>query len=98
MTVVEQIINGDLDGELDSIKEALRQRRKLKSSQKTAMAMITINVGDIVVLKNLTPKYVNGERAKVVKKNRTKFQVKLDKPVGRFGTLVTVPASCLDRV
>jgi len=98
MTIIEQIINGDLDADLDGISDALRERKKLKKSKTSALNMATIAVGDIVVLRNLKPKYVNGLRAKVVGKKRTKLEVELERPVGRFSGIVTVPVSCLDKV
>ena len=99
MTIVEQIINGDHDAELQSIVEAVRERKKLNRSKNTAIAMVSMKVGDIVVLKNLSPKYVNGLKAKIVEKKRTKFAVTLvDGSVGRFSGRVTVPASCMEKV
>lgn len=98
--LVSDIISGKHDAELDEISNAISQRKKLTRSQNTAMAMATIKIGDIVVLKNLSPKYVNGLKAEVKGKKRTKLSVQLvDGPVGRFsGGPVNVPASCVDLV
>jgi hypothetical protein len=99
MGLVADIINGNHDSELSEITDAVNHRKKLKRSQTTAIAMATIVVGDIVILKGLTPKYVNGLKAKVVGKKQTKLNVTLvDGPVGRFGGSCTVPASCVDKV
>jgi len=97
--LVADIISGKHDAELDEIINAVSQRKKLTRSQNVAMAMATIKIGDIVVLKNLSPKYVNGLKAEVKGKKRTKLSVELvDGPVGRFGGIVTVPASNVDIV
>lgn len=99
MGLLEDIISGKHDSELDELSEVIRQRKKLTRSQNTALAMATIKVGDIVVLKNLSPKYVNGLKAEVIEKKRTKCAVKLvDGAVGRFSGRVTVPASCMEKV
>jgi ribosomal protein L21E len=100
MSLLADIIDGKHDGELSEITEAIRQRKKLNSSKNTAKAMATIKVGDVVVLRNLSPKYINGCTGKVMSKKRTKFAVRLDdgQYTGRFGLNVNVPATCIDKV
>lgn len=98
MNLAEEIINGNHDADLDQIVEAIRQRRKLNRSKDTALTMATVNVGDVVVLKGLTPKYLNGNQGKVVGKRRTKIEVQMDQAIGRYGRMVTVPATCIDKV
>jgi hypothetical protein len=97
---IGDIIGGIHDHQLDEILDACYQRKKLTRDQNTAMAMATIKVGDVVVLKNLRPKYINGLKGKVVEKKRTKISVELHtgQDTGRFGRRVTCPASCLEKV
>jgi hypothetical protein len=97
MNLIEDIINGNYDDQLEAISDAVHSRKKIARSKKKAVAMATIKVGDKVTLKNLNPKYVNGSVGKIIEKRRTKLVVILDKPVGRFGAgPVTVPADCLE--
>jgi len=99
MTIVTDIISGVHDSELDSIREAVNQRRKLTKSAHAAVTMTTISIGDKIVLKEISPKYMIGETATVTGKRRTKLEVKLDSPVGRFGGgTIVVPASCVEKV
>lgn len=100
MTIAQRIINGELDKELAQISEAIRQRKISTRYQATALAMVEMKVGDVVVLKNLNPKYINGLRGKILEKKRTKISVLLDEgqDTGRFGRRVTCPASCLEKV
>jgi preprotein translocase subunit YajC len=97
---IGDIISGVHDHQLEEMSEAIRQRKKLKRTQNTAMAMVTMKVGDVVILKGLNPKYINGLRGKVVDLKRTKISVMLDEGqyTGRFGRRVVCPANCLDRV
>ena len=100
MTIVERIMNGEFDNELKDISFWIGQRNKALRLKTTAKAMVEIKVGDIVVLRNLKPQYVNGLTAKVTGKMRTKLTVEIEdgQYTGRFGRKVTVPASCLDKV
>jgi hypothetical protein len=99
MTIVTDIISGVHDSELDSIREAVHERRKLTQNETAAKNLIEIIVGDKIVLKDISPKYMIGAIATVTGKRRTKLEVKLDSPVGRFGeSTVVVPASCVEKV
>jgi hypothetical protein len=99
MTIVTDILSGVHDSELDSIRESVNQRQKLTQAAQAAVTMTSISVGDKVVFKDIRPKYMIGEIATVIGKRRTKLEVKLDSPVGRFGeSTVVVPASCVEKV
>ena len=99
MTIVTDIISGVHDSELDSIREAVKQRHKLKQNETAAKNFIEISVGDKIVFKDIRPKYMIGKIATVTAKRRTKLEVKLDRPVGRYGeSTVVVPASCVEKV
>jgi hypothetical protein len=77
----------------------VNQRYKLKQNETAAKNLIEISVGDKIVFKDIRPKYMIGETATVIGKRRTKLEVKLDSPVGRFGeSTVVVPASCVEKV
>lgn len=95
------------DATTDQLRELNEQIvAKIKTDRKVeaAVNMGAINVGDTVVLKNLSPKYINGVHVKVVGKKQTKLEVKLLDPVfapsrvrDRFGTRTfTVPAGCVE--
>ena len=99
MTIVSDIISGVYDSELESIREAVHSRGNLLQNETAAKNLIEISVGDKVVFKDIRPKYMIGEIATVIGKRRTKLEVKLDSPVGRFGeSTVIVPASCVEKV
>jgi hypothetical protein len=99
MTIVTDILSGVHDSELDSIRESVNQRQKLTQAAQAAVTMTSISVGDKIVFKDIRPKYMIGETATVIGKRRTKLEVKLDSPVGRFGeSTVVVPASCVEKV
>lgn len=96
--MIEAILSGKHDDELEAIDEAVHQRRKMIRGANKAVAFATLQIDDKVRLKGLRPKYVNGMTAKVVDKKRTKLVVILDKPTGRFMGRVTVPADCLEKI
>ncbi len=97
--MIKDILQGKYDDQLQDILDAVTERQKLKRNVNNAVAMSTINIGDKVRLKELRPKYINGEKAKVVKKYRTKFGIRLDKgTVGKFSGVIKCPASCLEKI
>ena len=102
VSVAERIINGDLDDEFDEISKAMSSRRKIIRQMTTAKNMMNIKVSDVVVLKGLTPKELNGRKGKVVDKNRSTIQVRFNdgRSTRKFGptSLVTVPAVCVEKV
>ena len=99
MTIASDIISGVYDSELDSIQHAVPERRELAQAEMAANNLIEISIGDKIVFKDIRPKYMIGEIATVTGKRRTKLEVKLDSPVGRFGeSTVVVPASCVEKV
>lgn len=100
MTIIQQIMNGDFDNNLTDMVEAIQERRKLTRFQNNFIAMVDIKIGDTVVLKGLKPSYVNGLKAKVIGKKRTKLSIEIisGQDTGRFGRFVTVPADCLEKV
>jgi hypothetical protein len=102
MTSTDKIINGDFDSQLDDMQDAMNDRRKIVRQMTTAKNMMNIKVSDIVVLKGLTPKELNGRKGKVTAKKRSTISVKFTdgKTTSRFreGATVRVPAVCVERV
>lgn len=99
MSIVKDILAGFHDDELDAIRTALSERRKMVRKADAIVNMSEISVGDTVRLKDIRPKDANGELGKVTSKRRTKLVVELLRPVGRFGVgPVIVPASCVELV
>jgi len=98
MISTTDILNGTYDSALDQIAAACHERRKLLRNAKAAVTMATVQVGTMVRLKGLRPKYINGVRAKVVGKRRTKLSVCLDESRQRYlrGMTIIVPSSCVE--
>jgi len=98
MSIAKDIILGKHDAEITQIINAVRERQKLIRSANTAVNISEIEIGSKVKLKNISPKYMNGERATIIGKKRTKFTAKLDVPTDRFPGIFTISASCVDPV
>ena len=94
--IINSLLSGELDSELDEIQLAIKERRKLIRATKAAGSMLSLKVGDRVTLHGLSPKRINGMEGKVVSKQRTRVTVMMDSGTG-YGT-ITVPAQCLDKV
>jgi len=103
--LVDDISNGDLDSQLDSIFKAVEERRRVIRSTTTISDFM---VGDRVVInERCGTKYLVGELATVVGIRRTKLTLQFDTPKGRFvrknadGTIyssdVVVPIEIVDR-
>jgi hypothetical protein len=98
MSIAKDIILGKHDTEISQIMEAVRERQKLVRSTENAIALSEIDIGSKVKLKNIRPKYMNGEVATILGKKRTKFSAKLDVPTERFPGIFTISASCVELV
>lgn len=96
---LSDIITGKCDGQLDQIIRSVNARREMLKTAEIAMNMTEIKAGDTVRLKGLKPRYMNGQLATVVEKNRTRLVIRLNNNNGRFGSApVTVPANCVEIV
>ena len=86
------IITGELDADLDNIKTAIATRRDM-----LALAFKGgLNIGDKVTFaNNCRPVYMRGLKATIIKINRERVVVDLDRPAGRFHRNVTCPVSIL---
>ena len=91
MSLATEIINGQHDGNLDAISEAIRERRQLQR----------ISVGDHVLLSGLlcgVRGNPNGMIVKVVSKRGTTIKVKFLNNKDRKGEIAFVPAQHCMRV
>lgn len=106
--LVEAILDGKYDDDLDTIQGALKDRWTISRAIRDKKALAQINVGDEVRTKNLSPKYLNGALAKVTEgpanSRSTRVSIKFQEPVNprivkRYGTMpVRVPVGCLEKV
>lgn len=103
-TVLEGISSGKFDNDLSALGTAVKDRQVHVRKNKT---ISDFNVGDRVKFNEQTgTRYMVGQYATVVSKNRTKLVVRLETPMGRFirvdstGNVksadVTVPAGIID--
>lgn len=100
--IIDAIDSGDLDAALSSIENAIRNRRQNRRSSAT---LEMFHVGDAVMFNDQCgTAYLRGAKAVVVGRGRTKLQVKLERPVGRFvsstgeSKVITAPISIVDLV
>lgn len=96
-SVIAAIVNGEVDDSLDRIRQAIKDRENTIAS----VALYTLDVGDRVRLKGLSPKYLNGLTGTIVSRprgNSKRFGVKLDTPHPRFGSTVRPPVQCVEAV
>ena len=103
--LVDDITNGSLDGQLDSISKAVEQRKK---DIRSGTTIDDFRVGDVVTInERCGTKYLVGEQGTVVGIRRTKITIQFENPKGRFvrknadGTTyssdVVVPVEIVDR-
>jgi hypothetical protein len=84
-TLLADISSGTYDSSLGKINEALALRLKTVRKQLT---ISDYNIGDKVKFNEQTgTRYMVGETATIVSKNRTKVVVRLDNPTGRFARI-----------
>jgi len=98
---VVEFIDQASETEIHSVWALCKQRQKMLRAAATVMNLSTLNVGDVVVINGISPKYLNGETATVVNLHGSKpgsVQVRLNKTrVGKFNDIspIGIPASCL---
>jgi len=98
--LVEAILNGVADDNIDSLSAAIKKRREIKNSTK----MFMINPGDKVIFnRSANPKYLQGITATVTKINKT--TVSVDIPDDAWGARkyrgskgVRTPISIVDKL
>lgn len=88
------------DWELRQIIDASNRRLKDMRARDTYQAISSINIGDIVELRDIRPKYMSGARATVTDRKGTKFVVSLHDGLKFRGrsSVITVPASCVTKI
>lgn len=97
--ILRSISLGDYDDHLESIHDAVRERRRARIAAVTAEVTADIIVGDRVRLTAETrPRYMIGAEGVVTKVNGASFRVKLDDPTSRFGAEPRVPRSLIEKV
>jgi hypothetical protein len=72
--IIDAILAGHADENLDDIIAAVKDRRSMKSRA----LFHTIRPGAKAKLKNLRPKYLIGVPVVIVKKNQTRIECKID--------------------
>jgi hypothetical protein len=98
-TVITKILNGELDADLDAMKEAISARRKSLRAQKSTENFLTFKTGSRVRFTDAVhPQYLRGVECTISDKRRTKVTVNLDAAVGRFraGSDIIVPPEMLE--
>jgi hypothetical protein len=103
-TVLDQVSSGAFDSDLNKLVDAVNARLTVV---RKAKKISDFNIGDRVKFNELTgTRYMVGQYATVISKNRTKVVVRLETPMGRFARYlpngevqssnVTVPLSIID--
>lgn len=100
--VLDAIFNGEVDDYFDEIITAIRDRQRAMRHSMANFNKVQLTPGTRVVLKGLSPKYLNGLHGAVTGKECTRprdLNVQLDpgQYTGRFASSVNVPASSLER-
>jgi hypothetical protein len=97
--VLAAIANGVMDEHEDRLIQAIKARRRVRSTIETGKALASVKVGSRVSLHGLRPQYLNGLTGVVEEVRGTRFNVKLDHPMfaGKYaaGGKVLVPAATL---
>lgn len=107
-TLIAGIVHGDFDNDLDNISEAVRSRRKEANRKQAQINALTISPGARVVLKGLSPQYLNGITGEVVeppasarrgRRGKARLYVKTDDPrARRYSNPLSVPANCVEAI
>jgi hypothetical protein len=94
--VLDFIQNDATESDLNSIYEMGKIRTRSLRTQQAALIASTVKPGDKVRLSGLSPKYLNGEVAKVVSVEGSKLAIQFEYYIGKFAPeqTVRVPASC----
>lgn len=97
--LVDSILDGVADDNIETLSAAIKKRRKIQNSRK----ILFIAPGDTVRFNGTTrPKYLQGIKAKVVRNNKTTITVFVPEDAWGTrkyrGTEVRVPAGLVDKV
>jgi hypothetical protein len=84
--LLDAIAAGELDEHLVAIADAVRARRQLLHTVRSARAIAELCVGDWVMFTNrIRPRYLEHELAEITEVDDRMITVRLWRPVGRFG-------------
>jgi hypothetical protein len=95
--LVEAILNGRFDGQLDQLTNLIQRRKELVGQQ----LLLALNAGDRVRFNLRTrPKYLRGVGGTVHHVEGDKAFITLSRSVGRYreGSVIGTPAVLLERV
>lgn len=98
--LLSAIADGELDGQLTALAEAIDARRRLLHTVHSATALAGLRVGDVVRINHaVSPRYLAGLQATVVELDDAAATIRLPRPVGRFSNgVLRCPPLALDRL
>lgn len=104
--VLDWVEEGKFDQYLDMISHAVRSRRETIHQQTTRRNMLALSKAGtkVIVVGNIKPQYIRGHEGVVVprpsaftkKPKNDVIYVDFGAPIGRYGRIMGVPASCLE--
>ena len=94
--LLNNIYAGLHDENLDALQRAIRDRKDRLAYKSVG----EIGRGSIMQFNSKTnPQYLRGQKVEVIKVNRRRYKVKLQTPIGRFGSKnINCPFDLLERV
>ena len=100
LSLLDAIASGPLDDHLAALADAVDARRRLLHTVRSATALATLRVGDLVRINHaVSPRYLAGMLATVVEVDERVATIQLERPVGRFSTgRVRCPPLAVDRL
>jgi hypothetical protein len=98
--LLEAIAAGELDLHLPAIARAIDARLHLLHTMRSIDALAELVSGDLVRINHRArPRYLHGQRATVVDVDAQAATIRLERPIGRFGTgTLRCPPLALDRL
>ncbi len=99
-SLLDAIAAGELDDHLGALAAAVHARRQLLLTVRSATALATLCVGDLVRINDrVSPRYLAGLHGTVVGVDGAAATVRLEHPVGRFDSgQVRCPPLALDKL
>lgn len=70
----------------------------LRAKEQRILRATPLRVGDRIALRNIRPKYLNGQTGRIKGRANTKIEVELDNQVGRYGKVVRVARACIQKL
>ena len=92
--IVSEVLAGNLDDDLRYLSGVIRDRKDMLTQRVAA----SLRPGDSIKITNISPKYMIGATAKIIRVNRKRAVVELDNPTGRFMGEITVPLACMQKI